>query len=117
FDGNYDKYALQAYIGGLAAKYGAQVIFNGHDHDFERIASFDGYSSFVSGGGGAFLYGAAIHEEGSVQYYTRNNFLRVTLNDPELTVEAIDDNGVVFDRFYRSRASSGPGPFASTWGS
>lgn len=115
FDGVYDKYQLQAYIGGLATRYGAQVIFNGHDHDYERIASFQGYNSFVSGGGGATLYGQSIQEDGSVQFYTRNNYLRVTLDDPELAVEAIDGDGVVFDRFYRSRAASATRPIVSTW--
>src|ERR1041385_4112129 len=76
----YDKYELQAYIGSLATKYGVQVIFNGHDHGYERFATFDGYNSFVSGGGGAVLYGRAIQEQGSVQYYTRHNFLKVTVN-------------------------------------
>jgi hypothetical protein len=112
----YDKYELQAYIGTLAAKYGAQVIFNGHDHNYERFATYEGYNSFVSGGGGASLYGQAIQEEGSVQFYTRYNFLKVTVNGAEMAVEAIDDNGVVFDRFYRSETNSGRGPIPGTWG-
>jgi predicted phosphodiesterase len=116
FDGVYDKYALQAYIGGLATKYGAQVIFNGHDHDYERFATFEGYNSFISGGGGASLYGQSFQEQGSVQFYTRNNFLKITLNDPDLTVEAIDENGAIFDRFYRSRAP-GAATFAATFDS
>lgn len=116
-DGVYDKLQLQAYIGGLASRYGAQIIFNGHDHGYERFAGFEGYNSMVTAGGGARLYGQYLREEGSAQYYTRYNFLRVTLNDPEVAIEAVDDDGIVFDRFYRSRAGSGPGPFQSMWGS
>ena len=112
----YDKYELQAYIGMLATKYGAQVIFNGHDHNYERFATYEGYNSIVSGGGGASLYGQAIQEEGSVHYHFRHNFLKVTVNGEEMTLEAVDDNGVVFDRFYRSETNSGRGPIPMSWG-
>lgn len=117
----WDRLDLQAHIGGLASRYGAQVIFNGHDHDFERFAAMDGVNSFVSGGGGATLYGQTYPEEGfsegSAQFHSRQHFLRVTVDGPELLVEAIDDNGVIFDRFYRSQNPTGPGPIASQWGS
>jgi len=123
FDGTYDKYQLQATIGVLAERYGAQIIFNGHDHDFERFAPFRGMTSIISGGGGASLYsqvydsktGKLFLEEGSMQYYTRHNFLRVNVTGPQLTVEVVDDNGVVFDRFYRSQVGGGPAAYASAW--
>jgi hypothetical protein len=117
----WDRFDLQTYIGGLASRYGAQVIFNGHDHDYERFAAMDGVNSFVSGGGGATLYGQAYPEEGfsegSAQFHSRQNFLRVTVNGPEMVIEAVDDNGIVFDRFFRSQNASGAGPFTSKWAS
>lgn len=120
-DEQYDRIELQSYIGGLATRYGAQAIFNGHDHDFERFAALNGVNSFVSGGGGAALYGptrASIGiDEGSAQFYMRQSFVKITVDGDEMMTEAIDDNGVVFDRFYRSQSGSGPGPFAAKWGS
>jgi hypothetical protein len=111
-----DSVDMQNSIGLLASRYGAQVIFNGHDHDYERFASLDGYNSFVTGGGGASLYYQEFVDIGSAQYYMRNHFLRVTVNGPNLKVEAVGQDGIVFDRFYRSQNPSGPGPFPSTWG-
>ena len=116
-NGILDKYEIQSSIGALASRYGAQVVFNGHDHDFERFASYEGYNSFVCGGGGAFLYPQSFLEEGSAQFQMRHCFLKVTVEGPELKVEAIDEAGQIFDRFYRSQNASGPGPFASSWGS
>lgn len=116
-----DRVELQAYIGGLASRYGVQAIFNGHDHDFERFAALNGVNSFVCGGGGAALYPQSSPDtgfnEGSAQFHMRQSFVKVTVNGDEMMTEAIDDNGVVFDRFYRSQSASGPGPIASKWGS
>jgi hypothetical protein len=116
-DGILDKYHLQTFIGGLAARYGAQIIFNGHDHAYERFAAVDGVNSFVSGGGGATLYAQEFIEDGSAQFHFRNHFLQVTVNGSELTVDAIDPDGKVFDHLYRSEAASGAQPFAAGWGS
>jgi hypothetical protein len=114
-DGTLDKYELQAYIGGLAEKYGAQVIFNGHDHAYERFAAFNGVNTFVSGGGGASLYDQYILDKGSMQFHMRWEFLKVTVDGPDLTLHAIDQFGSVFDRFYRSESVFAAAQ-NSTWG-
>jgi hypothetical protein len=114
-DGILDKYVIQTFIGGLAERYNAQIIFNGHDHDYERFASFNGVNSYISGGGGASLYGQDHLEQGSVQFFMRHHFLDVTINGSELMVEAVDENGAVLDRFHRSQTSSTT--HNSQWGS
>ena len=114
FDGVLDKYALQMHIGGLAEKYKAQVIFNGHDHNYERFSSFNGVNSFVSGGGGASLYPQQLFEIGSSQYFYSHEFLDVTVDGPDLTIQALNENGAVLDRFYRSQESSTN--YNSYWG-
>jgi hypothetical protein len=111
-----DTVDLQSSIGVLASRYSVQMIFNGHDHDYERFASLNGYNNIVTGGGGASLYAQEIVDIGSAQFYMRNHFLKVTVNGPGLKIEAIDQDGVTFDRFYRSQTSAGVGPFPSTWG-
>lgn len=111
-----DKFALQTHIGGLAERYGAQIIFNGHDHNYERFASFSGYNSVVSGGGGAGLYGQYLGEEGSMQFQTRYHFLRVHVDGPDLQWEAIDGDGQIFDRFYRSQVGADRINYPSRWG-
>jgi 3',5'-cyclic AMP phosphodiesterase CpdA len=116
-DGILDRLELQEWIGGLASRYGAQIVFNGHDHTYERFAALNGVNSFVTGGGGARLYAQYYLDAGSAQFYSRHNFLYVTVDGPELKVDAIDQDGVVFDHLYRSQAPAGPGPFAAAWGS
>jgi hypothetical protein len=115
FANGLDKLALQVHIGGLSEKYGVQFIFNGHDHDYERFAAFGGYNSFVSGGGGATLYGQYAIEPGTAQFQARHHFLRVKLDGGEATVEAIDSNGIVFDKFHRSMNTPEPRIYTNAW--
>ncbi len=115
-DGIPDMLQLRSSIGLLAERHGAQIIFNGHDHAYERFGSFNGVNNFITGGGGAGLYGIAGLEPGSMQFHFRYHFLRVSIDGPDLMVEAIDHNKIVFDRFYRSLAGAGETVHPAAWG-
>jgi len=89
FDGILDKYLLQATVGTLAERHGAQIIFNGHDHDYERFArqspngvrTAKGLREFVVGTGGRSHYAWGSTKRNSV---VRNNttygVLKLTLH-------------------------------------
>lgn len=95
--------------GPLFEKYNVQVVFSGHDHDYERIKLSEQFvrdgkptQYIVTGGGGAWLRG--VHPKPYSQItQAAYHFVGVTMTDRELTAEAIDDHGLVIDQFTVSR--------------
>ncbi|HKP95543.1 MAG TPA: metallophosphoesterase [Fibrobacteria bacterium] len=97
----------------LCDKYGVNVVFNGHDHVYERtnqiyagkvvdttnrLSAAKGTVYIVSGGGGAPLYSVGR------QWWTRfsrsvNNFCDVKADDSLLTVTAMQPDGKTLDAF------------------
>ncbi len=98
-DGARDVVALQTELLPVLTHYGVQVVFNGHDHDWERFAPVDGLHCVVTGGGGAFLYTQVNPDPLSVQFVSRFHFTRVKIRGPRMDVEAVGSDGEVFDRF------------------
>lgn len=92
-----DRLEVSQRILPLAKKYGVQMIFSGHDHNYERFHPVDGVHSVVSGGGGIFVYGLVERDGNSALFQPRWNFCRVQLRGDQLQLQAIDLNGVVFD--------------------
>ncbi len=100
--------SVQNYLVPLFEDYGVDVVFNGHDHDYERtcpiknntctdIAS-GGIVYYVTGGGGAPLYTASgdwftAHAESTYHY------MKITVDDCIMQIDAINSNGAVFDSF------------------
>jgi hypothetical protein len=97
--------------------YGVDVVFNGHDHDYERTCPIlngacttpqnGGVVYYVTGGAGAPLYSA------SSDWFTAYSdslyhFLKVEVADCTLTLEAIDTAGTVFDSFVIDRCQYTP---------
>ncbi|HET6406776.1 MAG TPA: metallophosphoesterase family protein, partial [Chthoniobacteraceae bacterium] len=98
-----DTAQLDEGLAGLARKHGVQIIFNGHDHCYERLAPDGGPISFVSGGGGATPYLFAAPHTDSVQFHNAYHFLRVTVEGDEAQVEAVGTDGAAFDRVHIRR--------------
>jgi predicted phosphodiesterase len=72
------------------------VVFNGHDHDYERTQPINGVVYIVSGGGGGPLYQVkpqAFSAYAETTYHT----VFVTLGGCTLIVQAIKPDGTVFD--------------------
>ena len=88
----------------LFERYGVQLVLNGHNHLYERFHSLDGdgVTYVVTGGGGTQLYPFVECPEGTPARAHKDNqthhFLAVTADATELTVEAIGDDGDVFDK-------------------
>ncbi|MGZ8901204.1 MAG: metallophosphoesterase, partial [Limisphaerales bacterium] len=95
-----DSEQLDQGLAALARKHGVQIIFNGHDHVYERLAPSGGPISFVSGGGGAALYNLTVPHPDSAQFYAAYHFLRVNVQGDQALVEAVTVDGSVFDKVH-----------------
>ncbi len=115
---------VQAQLVPVFETYGVDIVFNGHDHMYERTCPIlnetcaspqdGGVVYYVTGGGGASLYTV------SGDWFTAygdslHHFLKVEVNDCRLRVDAIDTSGNVFDSYEIDRCPS-PTPTATPTG-
>jgi 3',5'-cyclic AMP phosphodiesterase CpdA len=77
---------------------GVQVVFNGHDHNYQR-AMVAGITYVVTGGGGAPLYTIDEPSPELITYASAHHAVLVTLDGPTLTAVAISAAGEELDRF------------------
>ncbi len=88
------------------------VVFNGHDHDYERTQSINGVLYIVSGGGGGPLY--QVNPQ-SFSAYAESTYHTVfaTLDGCTLTLQAVKPDGAIFDSTTLTKTCFTPTP-AST---
>lgn len=97
----------------LFEKYGVRAVFAGHDHAYERMVR-RGVHYFVSGGAGAPLYRErlscpAFDRAARQLYLPRHHILRVRVDGPEVTVEALPlEGGPPFDVTHLSATAPPP---------
>ncbi len=72
----------------LFETYGVNVVFNGHDHDYERVEEQNGVVYIVTGGGGAGLRDQGTPLSWSVCFHKLHNFVTVDVTETELTIVA-----------------------------
>jgi hypothetical protein len=99
----------------LFETYGVDVVFSGHDHNYERTCAIlqgtcafpseGGVVYYVTGGAGAPLYPAG-NDWFTAHSASLHHFLLVQVNDCWLRIEAVDESGNVFDSFTLDRCSS-----------
>ncbi len=82
----------------LFEQYGVTIVFNGHDHDYERSVA-NGVTYIVTGGGGAPLYPKARDNPASVYFARAYHFVQITLSGNTLYGVAIEPDGTEFDHF------------------
>ncbi len=85
-------------LGPLFADYGIDLVFNGHDHDYERSIVGD-VIYIVTGGGGAPLRGQGHANPYSVYFGSVHHCVSITINDRTLTSVGVEANGTQFDMF------------------
>ena len=100
--------AVQTYLVPIFETCGVDVVFSGHDHNYERTCAIlngacttpqdGGVVYYVTGGGGASLYPPA-GDWFTAYSDSLYHFLKVEINDCRLRVGAIDANGNVFDSY------------------
>jgi hypothetical protein len=82
----------------LFIRYGVDLVFNGHDHDYERsVANHIVY--IVTGGGGAPLYSQVNSNPASVYFTSTHHSVQVTVTESSLMVVGVRSDGVRFDEF------------------
>lgn len=96
----------------LYEQFGVDVVFNGHDHDFERLES-NGVTYYVTGGGGAPLYDMVAMLPESRVHAVTHHYLRVDASEKSFDVTAIDTDGNVLDRASLDATRPRPGPVSA----
>ena len=100
--------------GDLFDEYHVDMVFNGHDHCYERTHPMaddwvadspdNGTIHVVTGGAGAPLYGMVAEGPWSAKFLKINHFVLLTINGTELHMEARFLNQTVFDEITISKA-------------
>jgi hypothetical protein len=94
---------VQIHLVPIFETYGVDVVFNGHDHHYERTCPIlngacaaGGVVYYITGGAGASLY-PVMGDWFTASNDSLTHFLKVEVNDCRLHVDAVDADGVVFD--------------------
>ncbi len=82
----------------LFAQHGVDLVFNGHDHDYERSVVSD-VTYIVTGGGGAPLYQQTHPNPYSVYFTSTYHCVCVTVDSWSLTSVGVRPDGIQFDLF------------------
>jgi 3',5'-cyclic AMP phosphodiesterase CpdA len=83
------------------------VVFNGHDHDYERTVPIGDVVYIVSGGGGASLYGV-LPQSFSAYVETIYHAVDVTIDGCTLSLQAVRPDGAVFDTLTLAKPCAAP---------
>lgn len=86
------------------AAWGADAVFAGHDHTYERL-SVDGLPYFVVGLGGAGAYAfPQVLRESKVRYNEAHGAMSIAVGDRDITFEFVDVDGELIDTFTLTKA-------------
>jgi predicted phosphodiesterase len=85
------------------------IVFNGHDHDYERTQSINGVVYVVSGGGGASLYNV-IPQSFSAHAETTYHAVLVDVDGCTLNLQGVKPDGTVFDTLTLNKVCTEPTP-------
>jgi len=73
----------------LFSEYGVDIVFNGHNHCYER-SQYNGIYHIVTAGGGATLYDQMRYSKHSQLFLLENHFCKLTIENGQLIVEVIN---------------------------
>ncbi len=91
---------LRARLVPLFERYGVDVVFNGHKHNYERN-EVNGVTYIVTGGGGAPLYAMQEREPTQAAFAMAHHFVLVEIVGDHLKATAISIDGEALDVFER----------------
>jgi 3',5'-cyclic AMP phosphodiesterase CpdA len=81
----------------ILEQYGVDMVFNGHDHIYERTVPINGVVYIVTGGGGAGVETDIVPEEFSAYAEGVLHAVQVKINGNSLTLTALRTDGSVLD--------------------
>jgi len=81
----------------LLVKYKVKAAFAGHEHIYERTRLQNGIQHFVTGGGGASLYGIESKSPITAANYVGWHFMVIEVDDKGITFQTISDSGIIVD--------------------
>lgn len=93
-----DQPALQKELEPVFRRHKVDVVFQGHNHHYERLKPISGIQYVTSGTGGARLYELGGKKPFSAEQLSEYGFVGVTLRSDSLLLEFIDYHGRVRDR-------------------
>jgi hypothetical protein len=100
-----DEKGLRRTIVPLFEEYGVDIVFNGHDHVYERSLYNDVYY-IVTGGGGASLYDKVRTTPYSLAFIKAHHFCTLSVSEDQLIVSVFDVDLNLIDQFVISRKKS-----------
>lgn len=106
---------LRAVLEPLFVKYGVDVVFNGHEHFYQRVKPQKGITYFVSGAAGQLRKGD-LHPADftAAGYDADNSFMLVEVAGNEMSFQAISRAGTTIDKGTILIHDSGPPTVIST---
>jgi 3',5'-cyclic AMP phosphodiesterase CpdA len=93
---------VRAALEPIFIRYGVDLVFNGHDHDYERSVAND-IVYIVTGGGGAPLYPQVNSNPASVYFTSTHHSVLVNVIGSTLSVSGVRSDGAHFDEFTLSK--------------
>ena len=81
----------------VLARHSVDLVFSGHDHDYERTVQIKGVTYVVTGGGGKDLYEAG-ESEWTAFSRSVHHAVRVRIDGDRLRLEAVEPTDIVVDR-------------------
>jgi predicted phosphodiesterase len=83
---------------------GVDIVFNGHDHVYERTKPINGITYIVTGGGGAPLYDFKTENEWTAYKEKAYHFCKLLVDNQVLSMFMIRDDGVVRDSLFINKS-------------
>ncbi len=96
---------MKATLEPIFDRYDVDLVFNGHDHAYERSRPITGTIYIVSGGGGAGLYDVTVSGD-IVAARKAHHTVQVQIDGCILSLRAIDASGAAFDQIALSKCSN-----------
>jgi len=91
---------MRKFLVPLCVQYRVQVVFAGHDHDYERTTPIDGVTYIVTGGGGAPLYSFREDEPWTAYRESVHHFCTVRIDSAGCAIDMIRMDGSTGDSVF-----------------
>lgn len=90
---------LRAKMEPLFRQHGVQVVFSGHDHNYERVKPQNGIQYFVTGAGGKTRRGAVDMKSSirAASFDEDNSYMVIEVDEKEMTFKSIAEKGDIVD--------------------